>query len=71
MSITLTLEDGYANVIDLRSVAARAGQGRSEYERFAINMRQIGKVPPMRVIQVDLDYVYDADAERKRAMSIR
>jgi biofilm PGA synthesis lipoprotein PgaB len=61
MFVTLSLEDGYAKVSDLRSVPRGLIKDDPSISDFAITVRQFDKVQPMRVIQVDLDYVYDAD----------
>jgi biofilm PGA synthesis lipoprotein PgaB len=61
MPVTLSLEDGYAKVSDLRALPRTLVKDDPTISDFAITLRQFHKVQPMRVIQVDLDYVYDAD----------
>ena len=61
MFITLSLEDGYAKVSDLRATPRTLVKDDPNMSDFSIQIRQFSKLPPMRVIQVDLDYVYDAD----------
>lgn len=61
MPITLSLEDGYAKVSDLRSSPRALIKDDPNLGDFAIQIRQFDKTAPMRVIQVDLDYVFDAD----------
>ncbi len=65
MPITLSLEDGYATVSDLRSTPRALVKDDPSLSDFAIQTRQFSKVAPMRVIQVDLDYVYDPDPEQE------
>ncbi|MGB9153599.1 MAG: poly-beta-1,6-N-acetyl-D-glucosamine N-deacetylase PgaB [Alphaproteobacteria bacterium] len=65
MPITLSLEDGYAKVSDLRSSPRALIKDDPNMSDFSIQVRQIDKVAPMRVVQVDLDYVYDADADQE------
>jgi biofilm PGA synthesis lipoprotein PgaB len=64
MPITLTLDDGYANVNNLSAVPRFLVKDDPNLEDFAINIRQIGRPNPMRAIQVDLDYIYDDDQEQ-------
>jgi biofilm PGA synthesis lipoprotein PgaB len=61
MPITLTLEDGYAKVSDIRATPRGLIKDDPSIGDYSIFVRQFDKVQPMRVIQVDLDYVYDAD----------
>ncbi|MDR3448501.1 MAG: poly-beta-1,6-N-acetyl-D-glucosamine N-deacetylase PgaB [Alphaproteobacteria bacterium] len=65
MPITLSLEDGYAKVADLRASPRTLIKDDPSLSDFAVQIRQFGKVQPIRVIQVDLDYVYDADPEQE------
>ena len=65
MPITLSLEDGYAKISDLRSTSRALIKDDPNMSDFSIQMRQFDKVQPMRVIQVDLDYVYDPDPEQE------
>jgi len=65
MPITLSLEDGYATISDLRSTPRALIKDDPNISDFAIQVRQFDKVQPMRVIQVDLDYVYDPDPEQE------
>ncbi len=57
----LSLEDGYATVRDLRSVPRMLVKDDPNMIKFAVHVRQTDKVTPIRVVQVDLDYVYDPD----------
>ena len=54
MPITLTLEDGYAKVSDLRATPRTLVKDDPSIGDYAIMVRQFNKVQPMRVIQVDL-----------------
>jgi biofilm PGA synthesis lipoprotein PgaB len=62
MPITLSLDDGFASVKKLMSIPRELVSNDPSIGEFVIDARQIGKLPPMRVVQVDLDYVYDDDA---------
>ncbi len=61
MPITLTLDDGFANIHDLSAVPRFLVKDDPNIEDFAISMRQIGRPEPVRSVQIDLDYIYDPD----------
>jgi biofilm PGA synthesis lipoprotein PgaB len=65
MPVTLTLDDGYPKVSALRNVPRALIKNDPDMGDFAVQIRQYGKVAPMRVVQVDLDYVYDPDPEQE------
>jgi biofilm PGA synthesis lipoprotein PgaB len=65
MFVTLSLEDGYAKVSDLRAAPRTLVKDDPNMGDFSVLIRQFNKVAPMRVVQVDLDYVYDPDPEQE------
>jgi biofilm PGA synthesis lipoprotein PgaB len=65
MPITLSLEDGYAKVSELEATPRALIKDDPNMSDFSIQIRQFDKVAPMRVVQIDLDYVYDPDPEQE------
>jgi biofilm PGA synthesis lipoprotein PgaB len=65
MPTTFSLEDGFATVSDLRSTPRTLVKDDPSMGDYSIMIRQFDKVAPMRVVQVDLDYVYDPDPEQE------
>jgi biofilm PGA synthesis lipoprotein PgaB len=63
MSMTLSLDDGFAKVNSL-NVPRILIKNDPEIDSFASQTLEAGKVNPVRIVQVDLDYVYDADAKQ-------
>ena len=61
MPITLTLDDGFSTVSNLKAVPRQLINRDPEIGDFAVNTRYINKTPTIRAVQVDLDYLYDAD----------
>ncbi|MDE1902032.1 MAG: poly-beta-1,6-N-acetyl-D-glucosamine N-deacetylase PgaB [Alphaproteobacteria bacterium] len=61
MPITLSLDDGYAKVNAMRAAPRMYIKDDPSLSDFVINIRQIDKPRPKRVVQVDLDYLYDPD----------
>ncbi len=61
MPITLSLDDGFGSIDKLMAVPRYLVNGDPDLGDYVSDMRKLGKPRPMRVIQVDLDYVYDPD----------
>ncbi|MCA3264152.1 MAG: poly-beta-1,6-N-acetyl-D-glucosamine N-deacetylase PgaB [Telmatospirillum sp.] len=61
MPIALTLVDGSATVAKLSAVSRHLVAPDPPLGRFVQEIVQLDKVPPVRVVHVDLDYVYDPD----------
>lgn len=67
MPVTLTLESGTSHTEDLQHIRRYLVPGDQKLEDLVWNMYHPDRVDPLRVIQVDLDYVYDKDpAQQKR-----
>jgi len=61
MPITMTLDDGFATVDDLAAVPRYLIDPDPTLRQFVANMRTFAEPNPVRVVHVDLDYVYDPD----------
>jgi biofilm PGA synthesis lipoprotein PgaB len=61
MPITLTLVDGAATVDKLSSVPRHLINPNPGIGEFVTELRTFTETSPVRVVQIDLDYVYDAD----------
>ncbi len=59
--LAFTLNDGLANVRDLDNIPRLLISGNPSIKAFADAVTQIQEHPPVRVMHVDLDYVYDPD----------
>jgi len=67
MPITFTLEDGVATVDKLRAVPRHMIMPNPALHQFVEEQRTLSVIDPVRVVQVDLDYVYDPDpAQQER-----
>jgi biofilm PGA synthesis lipoprotein PgaB len=64
MPVTMTLDDGLGTVDHLINVPRQLVKDDPGMVEFSIDAREAAKVDPVRVIQVDLDYVYDKDPEQ-------
>ncbi len=62
MPITLTLVDGSASIARLSAIQRHLVAPDPTLGRFVQEVVELDKVGPVRVVHVDLDYVYDADA---------
>jgi poly-beta-1,6-N-acetyl-D-glucosamine N-deacetylase len=62
MPIALTLVDGSADLAKLSTLSRHLVAPDPTLGRFVQEIVGLDKVPPVRVVHVDLDYVYDADA---------
>ncbi|KAA0911104.1 poly-beta-1,6-N-acetyl-D-glucosamine N-deacetylase PgaB [Pusillimonas sp. ANT_WB101] len=60
-SVALTLDDGLASVDDLMHTPRLLISNDPSITAFANYLTHIAEKPTLRVAQVDLDYVYDAD----------
>jgi biofilm PGA synthesis lipoprotein PgaB len=61
MPIAMTLVDGTATVARLSTLARHLVSPDPTLGRFVQEIVHLDEVPPVRVVHVDLDYVYDAD----------
>lgn len=59
--LAFTLNDGLADVRNLDNIPRLLIAGNPSIKAFADMVTQIQERPPMRVMHVDLDYVYDRD----------
>lgn len=67
MPVTFTLDDGLGSVDHLGAVPRYLVKDDPELADFAADIRNITNTNPMRVMQVDLDYIYDPDpAQQER-----
>ena len=67
MAITFSLVDGLATVDDLAAVPRHLVTPDPPIGKFVTELRHFTEPGPVRVVQVDLDYVYDADpAQQER-----
>ena len=64
--MAFTLETGLANVEDLSSIPRLLISGNPSIDDFASQVTQFEETTPVRVMHVDLDYVYDSDAEQRK-----
>jgi biofilm PGA synthesis lipoprotein PgaB len=61
MPIALTLVDGSASIARLSTVSRHLVAPDPTLGRFVQEIVELDKVPPVRVVHLDLDYVYDVD----------
>jgi len=61
MEITLTLGDGANTLHNLRAVRRILIQGNPSLEDFVYTLEHVDQTDPLRVVHVDLDYIYDPD----------
>ena len=59
--LAFTLEDGLGNVQDLGNIPRLLIAGNPSLKAFASTVSQVQERDPVRVMHVDLDYVYDPD----------
>ncbi|HHA1916189.1 TPA: poly-beta-1,6-N-acetyl-D-glucosamine N-deacetylase PgaB [Enterobacter asburiae] len=59
--LAFTLEDGLGNVQDLGNIPRLLIAGNPSLKAFASAVSQVQEREPVRVMHVDLDYVYDPD----------
>ncbi|MEH0887979.1 poly-beta-1,6-N-acetyl-D-glucosamine N-deacetylase PgaB [Enterobacter sp. UNJFSC 003] len=59
--LAFTLEDGLADVRHLDNIPRLLISGNPSLKSFASTLAQIQEEDPVRVMHVDLDYVYDSD----------
>ncbi|UAN40230.1 MULTISPECIES: poly-beta-1,6-N-acetyl-D-glucosamine N-deacetylase PgaB [unclassified Enterobacter] len=59
--LAFTLEDGLGNVQDLGNIPRLLIAGNPSLKAFASAVSQVQEHDPVRVMHVDLDYVYDPD----------
>lgn len=64
--MAFTLEAGLANVEDLSSIPRLLISGNPSIDDFASQVTQFDEEASVRVMHVDLDYVYDSDPEQQR-----
>jgi biofilm PGA synthesis lipoprotein PgaB len=64
MPISMSLDDGFASVDRLDNISRYLVNKDPGIDDFAFDIRTIDKPEPMRVVQVDLDYVYDSDPKQ-------
>lgn len=64
--MAFTLQRGLASVEDLSSIPRLLISGNPSIEDFARQVTQFEERPAVRVMHVDLDYVYDPDPEQQR-----
>ncbi len=64
--IAFTLNDGLANAADLDNVPRILISNNPSLQRFAGQVAEINEQRTMRVMHVDLDYVYDANPAQQR-----
>ena len=61
MPVTLTLEDGVATIDKLSAVPRHLIDPDPSIGEYVKELRTFSERAPVRVVQVDLDYVYDSD----------
>lgn len=67
MPITFTLEDGAAKIGKLTAVSRHLIYPNPGLGEFVAELRTLADPSPVRVVHIDLDYVYDADpAQQER-----
>lgn len=59
--LAFTTEDGLANVRDLGNIPRLLIAGNPSIKTFANTVSRVQEFEPVRVMHVDLDYVYDPD----------
>lgn len=59
--LAFTLEDGLANVHHLDNIPRLLVSGNPSIKAFASAVTRIQELEPVRVMHIDLDYVYDSD----------
>jgi biofilm PGA synthesis lipoprotein PgaB len=71
MPITLTLQDGVATVDRLSSIPRHLVNPDPRLGEFVTELRNFADKSPVRVVQIDLDYVYDSDpAQQERNLDL-
>ncbi|MCC2911223.1 poly-beta-1,6-N-acetyl-D-glucosamine N-deacetylase PgaB [Enterobacter asburiae] len=63
--LAFTLEDGLGNVQDLGNIPRLLIAGNPSLKAFASTVSQVQERDPVRVMHIDLDYVYDPDAAQQ------
>lgn len=64
MTVALTFNDGYASLSNLTAVPRLVIQNDPDIDSFAEDISRVGHKDSIRVMHVDLDYVYDDDPEQ-------
>jgi poly-beta-1,6-N-acetyl-D-glucosamine N-deacetylase len=67
MDITATLDEGMGDTSRLNVIPRRLVTNDPNLPAFVEDLRGAAIVPPMRVVHVDLDYVYDPDPKQQDA----
>ena len=67
MLISFTLEDGVATIDRLSAVPRHLVTPDPKLSEYVAELRTFADVAPIRVVQVDLDYVYDPDPAQQEA----
>ncbi|MBC7908435.1 MAG: poly-beta-1,6-N-acetyl-D-glucosamine N-deacetylase PgaB [Rhodospirillaceae bacterium] len=67
MDIAATLDEGMGDTSKLNAIPRRLVANDPNLPAFVEDLRGAAAVPPMRVVQVDLDYVYDPDPQKQEA----
>ncbi len=71
MPITLTLQDGAATLDRLSATPRHLIDPNPSLREFVTELRDIAATSPLRVVHVDLDYVYDDDpAQQERNVGL-
>ncbi|STT51963.1 outer membrane N-deacetylase [Klebsiella pneumoniae] len=68
--LAFTLNDGLGNVKDLDNIPRLLIAGNPSLKAFASAVTQIQEADPVRVMHVDLDYVYDPNPSSRQRISI-
>lgn len=61
MPVTLTLDNGMASIDHLSAIPRILIHEDLDADKFSEKLRQVGRVIPLRIMQADLDYIYDPD----------
>ncbi|CUR46267.1 Biofilm PGA synthesis deacetylase PgaB (EC 3.-) [Alloalcanivorax xenomutans] len=64
--LAFTLEDGLANAADLSSIPRMLISGNPSIHEFSNAVSRVREISPMRVMHIDLDYVYDPDPGQQK-----
>lgn len=64
--MAFNLDTGLANAADLSNIPRLLISGNPSLDEFASQVTQFEEQQPVRVMHVDLDYVYDANPEQQR-----
>lgn len=67
MDITATLDEGMGDTSKLNAIPRRLVANDPNLPAFVEDLRGAAIVPPMRMVHVDLDYVYDPDPQKQEA----